>query len=542
MDTDRPDYEADPLGLEGLYEEMIQVREPYLRRAREAAALTLPYLLPPDGATGSSPLPTPHQSIGGQGVNNLANLLLDALFPPQMPYFRLGLDEPSIAELAGDAAKKADVEKKLAEVERSAKLETDQVFDRARAVATIKHLIVSGNSLVIVDDPGKTRVHRLDTYVTRRSPDGQLRLAIIKERVLLEDLDGDFAEAAAASMTNTRTSLPTAAGHDDDDKYIDVYTAYNLSDDGGRMETYQATKGLVIPGSEGSWPVEQSPVLALRWGWLDGEDYGRSLIDDMIGDLLTAEGLTKAIREASAVAARVILMVNPNGMTRAEDITKADNLSAISGRIEDANFLTLGKYADLQTAQTVLRDVLQRLSQMFVMHLGVRREAERVTAEETRMVIRALEGSLGGTYALLASELQLPLVRIVLHRLTTSNRYPKLPLDGSGGKPHLVPQITTGVEALGRGEDFGRYQQFVAAAAQLLGPEFLQWLVVPDFLSRLGTSLNIPMAGLVKTQDQIAAEQAQAAQAQQQMMLNATMGKMAEKAAPQLAQAVTGQQ
>ena len=55
---------------------------------------------------------------------------------------------------------------------------------------------------------------------------------------------------------------------------------------------------------------------------------------------------------------------------------------------------------------------------------------------------------------------------------------------------------------------------------------------VGDYITRIGTALGIDMDGLVKTEQDIMAEQQAQAEAQQQMMMNETMGRMAEKATP----------
>ena len=69
------------------YSQLETRREPFLTRARDAAKLTIPSLLPPSGHTGHSKFSTPAQSLGARGVNNLASKLLLALLPPNSPFF-----------------------------------------------------------------------------------------------------------------------------------------------------------------------------------------------------------------------------------------------------------------------------------------------------------------------------------------------------------------------------------------------------------------------------------------------------------------------
>ena len=516
------------------YDALLTDREPFLKRARDCALVTLPYIMPPSGHNGSSDLPTPSQSIGAQGVNNLANLLLESLFPPQVPFFRFQVDDQTLAEWAEDPEARSKVEDVLASHERTIKLRVDRGFPRASALTAFKHLIVAGNVFVTLRKDNTIRAFRLDQYVTRRDGSGNLLKAITREEVDPKTLPKDVREAIEASKKAETGQTGEAALKRGD---VVLYTCWER--EGNRMKTYQQVNGIDIEGSQGNWPLDKAPCLALRWSWQDGEDYGRSYCEEFLGDLEAADGLSRAIREATAAASRVIIMVAANGQTTSRDVSNARNLDIITGRAEDVTMLQLQKQADLQVAQRVLGDIIQRLSQMFVMHLGVRRDAERVTAEETRMVIRALEGSLGGTYALLALELQLPLVKVFQAKAEESGELPALPTPEKGG-PGVTPQITTGVEALGRGEDYGRYSQFVESLLQTLGPEVaMKYINAPDLIKRMGASLNIDMKGLIKTPEQIQMEEQQAMEMQQQMMMQQGMMDAGKAAAPQLAKAAT---
>ena len=54
------------------------------------------------------------------------------------------------------------------------------------------------------------------------------------------------------------------------------------------------------------------------------------------------------------------------------------------------------KYNDLAVSKNYMDNIEQRLSFVFLISSAVQRNAERVTAEEVRMVARELEDTLGG--------------------------------------------------------------------------------------------------------------------------------------------------
>lgn len=72
--------------VEGLYQKLESDRYTYLQRARDAARLTIPTLFVDEGHTPASELPTPYQSVGARGVNNLSSALLLSLLPLTLPF------------------------------------------------------------------------------------------------------------------------------------------------------------------------------------------------------------------------------------------------------------------------------------------------------------------------------------------------------------------------------------------------------------------------------------------------------------------------
>jgi hypothetical protein len=56
-----------------------------------------------------------------------------------------------------------------------------------------------------------------------------------------------------------------------------------------------------------------------------------------MGDLLSYEGLWKALVEGSAAAARVLFLLAPNSTLNPKDLEEAPNLSVRHGHKEDAD-------------------------------------------------------------------------------------------------------------------------------------------------------------------------------------------------------------
>lgn len=505
------------------YSQLETNRQPFLDRAREVAELTIPSLMPQSGHSGSTKLYTPYQSLGARGVNNITSKLLLALLPPNSPFFRLQVDDFALQEMTGQEGMRAKVEDALSKIERAIMAEVEATAMRVGIHEALKQLVVCGNVLLYVSPDGGLRVFRLDRFVVSRDPMGNVLEIIVKENVAPEVLPEEIREAVEAKKTSLTLAKKGMPGSVDP---IELYTRVYLED--GKWIVYQEVMDMVIESSRGNYPKDKSPWIPLRWSRIDGEDYGRSHCDDYIGDLKSLEGLSQAIVEGAAVAAKVVPLVDPNGTTDEDDLAEAENMEFVSGNAEDVSFLQVAKFADFSVAQSTAQNIEQRLSFAFMLNTAVQRGGERVTAEEIRYMAGELEDALGGVYSILTQELQLPLVTVLLHTLTRARKVPKLP---SGS---VSPAVTTGLEALGRGHDLNKLDVFISGLGQSIGPEnLMQVLNVGDYITRRGTALGIDMAGLIKSpeEQQAAQQQAQMAAMVQQLGPNAInqLGGMAQK-------------
>lgn len=511
--------------LKARYDRLDTDRYVFLDRARQCAELTIPTLIPPLGHNSTTRYYTPWQGIGARGVNNLASKLLLSLLPPNTPFFRLQVDDFTLQKIAGTDEARAQVEEALGKVERAVNNEIEGTGMRSPIFLALKHLIVAGNVLVYMPKEGGMRVFCLDSYVVIRDPKGNLLEVIIKETIDAEQLGEVQITKLADAATGKEKEDESLDGPDEDDE-VEVYTRFYR--DGQRWRMYQEVQGQKVPGSEGSWPIDKSPMLALRWTPVHNEDYGRSYVEEYIGDLVALEALSKAVVEASAQIAKIIWLVSPNGVTKAIDITKAESGDAIVGHENDVKCLQADKQADLRVASDTIKEITERLSHSFLLNSSVQRNAERVTAEEIRYMASELEDALGGVYSVFTQDFQLPVVHRVMDRMQKDKRLPDLP------KNVIKPMIITGLEALGRGHDLSKYQMFFQVL-QPLGPQVMTYINLGDAIKRLGTSLMIDMGGLVKTDQEVQQMQQQAQQAQQGQQ----MADIAGKAAPAAIKAVS---
>ncbi len=469
------------------YSTLMSDRHMYLERGRDCARLTLPTLLPDEGSNSSTIYPTPFQGVGARGVNNLASALLLSLLPPNAPFFRLVIDEQALSKIENFSQVKAEIEQSLSQIERAVMRDIETSAVRVSVFEALKHLIVVGNVLVHMPEEGSMRVFHLDRYCVQRDAMGNPLLIITKECVAPNVLPEEARSLVSGADMQTN-------------KMVDLYTCIHYLPD-NKMEIYQEINDVEVPGSRGIFDKDKSPYIVLRMLNVEGENYGRSYVEQFLGDLKSLESLTQAIVEGSAASAKILFLVNPNGTTRAKTLATSPNGAIVEGSANDVQTLQVQKQADMQVALQASKTIQDRLAYSFLLTESTIRDADRVTAAEIRLVTQSIERALGGIYSLLSVEFQLPLVKRIMSRMSSQGRLPKLP------KKYIQPAIVTGIEALGRGNDLDRLDLYLQGLAQFMGAEGLsQFLNLREYLKRRASALGIDIKGLIKSEEEIAAE------------------------------------
>lgn len=511
-------------GAKETYDKLTTDRDPYTQRAEKCATYTIPMLFPKESDDGGTNYSTPYNSVGARGLNNLASKLLLALLPPNQPFFRLGLDAESTVKLneTEDDQLKDTVEYGLSMMEQQMIKYMESQSLRPTLFEAIKQLIISGNALLFLPPAeGGMRCYSLREYAVQRDTIGNILQIVAKDTV------------SRGSLSDTLQAALPESGSVEINEKVDIYThIYRVaSGDTYQWESYQEIENEVIAGSEQTYPAGKSPWIPLRFTKKDGEHYGRSFVEDYLGDLVSLENLSKSIVDISMIASKVLYLVSPACQTNIRALAKADNGAFVRGRMEDVVPMQLNKSLDMQTVLTTAQQIESRLSYAFLLNSAVQSGAagrDRVTAEEIRYVAGELEDTLGGVYSLLSQELQYPLVSCVFNQMQSKGILPQINEEIA----EIEPTIITGVDALGRGQDLNNLAQALQLMQQF--PEFLQALNVGNLATRIFAAAHIDATGLVKTPEELQAEQEAAMeQYAQQQGIDAGAGAAAEQAIQQ---------
>jgi hypothetical protein len=516
---------------EARYKHLEPKRTPYVVAAEACAALTIPSVFPPlAGRDNPKPdkalLVTPWQNIGSRGVNNLASKLLLTLLPPDVAFFKMLVDERIKERIA--AGEVGDPDEAQEQLDRALQIIERSVLDdieasglRVDAYEVFKHLIITGNYCLLQEEDGRAKGFDLGMYVCRRDRRGMLLELVIREGVDLKSADERVAEIIKRKVTKQN------------DDPVFLYTHVELTAN-GRYHEYQEVCGEIVPGSEANYPADRLPYMVLRFRKVEGEDYGRGLVEENIGDLKSLESLTMTIVTGSAAMAKILYGVKPGSPIDVKKLAKKKSGEFFGGNEGDIWTLKTDKQMDLAVAQRQADKIEEQLKFVFLLNSAIQRSGERVTAEEIRYMAGELEDGLGGVYSILTQEFQQPLVK---HRIAILQRRGVVPFYN---EEELKPTVITGLEAIGRQRERNRIRAFLDDATVLgtIDPSVPAMIDSREVLVRLGVSHGVDLK-LVKSVNRIQQEQEAArAQAIQDAATQEAMrgvGKGAEVAAANLA-------
>lgn len=473
------------------YEALKGDREDALRRARENARLTLPWLFPPEGSTGSTRLYRPVQTIGAVGVTRLAGKMTTALFPPNYPFFRHDADEFAASEAEEqEEGSSAEVVKKLAMYDRSLMRQIEALGDRPKIDLAAKQLLVGGNACLDLSGE-KGRVIPLANYVCSRDTAGLPVEAIILEKVHPASLEPEV----VALLTDDTVKDPQARASSTEE--YDLFTYIKLVE--GTYQIHQEIEDKVIPDTDYTKKVGELDYLFLRFTIMDGDDYGRAYVDDLYGDLESLEALQVSLNQAADIAAKVVWMVRPGGSTKATTLARAKNGSVITGDANEVTALRLDKNPDMQVTKMVADRIEDRLSDRFLLRSSIQRTGERVTAEEIRTLAEELDAGLSGVYSLLSQDFQMPYLTV---RKGSIKTLPKLP------EGVISPIITTGLEAMRRSQELEGLSIVVRGVQEAFGPDAAAKTISRSgYTKRLCAAVSVDPTGLILSEEEATNEE-----------------------------------
>lgn len=463
-----------------------------------------------------------YQSKGAMLVNNLASKVTQAMFPQNSAFFEIGQTEAMLemAQQMGADSKAASSLFAGLEFRASARVFLNAGYSALSHA--MKLLIITGNALLYRDPISKKfHTYSVRDYVVKRDGSSNIMVVILKERLAVMDVPGDF-----------RVSYLT--GRSDPYEDVTLYTKIHRRLQGGRVvyEITQECEGHPI-GSKSTYPENLCPYIPLTWNLITGEHYGRGHVEDFAPDFARLSELSESSLLYEIEMMKLINMIDPAAGVDVDDMANAETGEYVTGKVNaQGNGVVAhegGNAQKLAAVQSDMENLVQQLSVAF-MYTGNTRDAERVTAEEIRANISEANQTLGGVYANISEVLHVHLA----HILTIEEEPKLLPVLNVQG---ISLDVSVGIASLNRQANVEKLQYLANGLGLVLqtltqaSPRFNPDLIIDMMCQGYG----IDREALSYTAEQLQALQEQQDQSAQQSMTNADpSGQM--QVDPQLAQ------
>ena len=474
-----------------------ELRIKKLERVRYFSSLTIPSLMPPEQWTEQDDLPQPYSSTSARGVTSMASRMLSALLPlNDMPFFKFELNSGEEPE---------------PEIHSYLDALSYQVFNKLSSAnmreiiyQTLQHLIVIGDVLLIMDDDYNFRLIRLDRYVCRRDVHGSLEELIYIEYQSIPDDEEDLvSQTSGLSMLEKRG-------------YKKIYIRATITKEGFWLIEKQDEEGAKIEEGE----YKTLPYIALRWSGIPGENYGRSHVEDLIGDIKALEAFTEGLIHGVVAASLFWMACDPAGMTELDDITSKPTGSWVSARAGEVFTISPADTMNpqIQSTQAGVGILREEISKAFLMGSSSIPTGDRVTATAIRMVGQELEHVLGGAFSAIARDLMKPIVERTLFLMISEGHIDERLQDMFDEEGLLDVEIVTGLQALSRDTDLQKLMQ-MGEMVRNLPPEAMNMFKWDEYGAALITALGFSPDSWIKSEEEV--QQEQMAIQQQQMAMQA---------------------
>jgi hypothetical protein len=485
------------------YNKRLADRTPYETRAKNISSITLPYVFRDVSANQTTAYADSiQQSFCGRLVNTLTSKLTMGILPPSASPFKLVIDNNALVEAGYDPGMIAEVNLLISQATNTINSEIEKQQIRNTLFDINLQNIIAGSIIMEKVKNNGIKIHTLRSFVA--------------------DLDSR-GEMFGMCIVETLKKLPDGIEPKEEKEEYELYTMCIYDKQAKKWVMTQELEKEIVNTIE--YTEKKFPFQHIGFRWVPGDKYHRPYAEDYYNDMVQYNTLSEVLTQGSVVASKSLIFVDQRGnRTRKEDVVDSRNGDVVDGNAADVTSFQLGKNFDFQVPLERLTDIGKNLAQAFMMAEGITRNAERVTAEEIRVMAQELEQSnLSGVYTKMTSQFTKKIVEWVMQELGIEFK-------------EISAHIVTGLDALGRSAE---NQKFMAFIQSMMGLGLIDKLNIDEVVSRMAGYENINTNNLLKSAQQIQTEQEQA---MQQSMMAQGANSIGSKAGDMLTNAMAQQQ
>jgi len=364
---------------------------------------------------------------------------------------------------------------------------------RPIAIMACKHLIVTGNALLRRMPTGERVLYPVNRYGVRRDILGKEIEVILADKKMFSTFD-----------QKTQDSILAVHGATKPEDIIELLTHYKK--DGKRWAIKQEAEGVQV-GETLHQNAKDYDLLILDWTLHPGEHYGRGLVEEHASTFHNIDVTNEAIVDLMAIIADIKFFVRP-GSPLSHDLAAlnaAPRGTYWPGNADDISIPEMRARGDLSTMIEVVSRWENELSQAFLK--STVRDAERVTAQEIRMVANELESAFGGLYSQLAMDWQQKEADFAISQVDLAKEI------GALGEMFEVV-VTTGLESLSREGQIDNLRLAIGDLQMMEAvPEDLRGSINPlRFAKFVFTNRSVDLKAFLNTPEEMQANQEAAMQ------------------------------
>ena len=500
--------------VSSMWYELDSMRQGHLEEGRRNAEHSEWTVLPPVATDQDTKMPVRYQSIGPRGLANLTGLIVQAMVPPGMPWL--------MQEVPVEIRQSPDVDTETLKIIEAGYALSDLIImgslEQASMRASdnygsdgfhsslargIRQLLITGDTLTLVQDDLRLRLFRNDHYVTLRDAELGVVAHITKESLDPLTLDDEkFAALGHKSSREEMAKMPVR------NRSVDLYTKVEWDAQAENWKITKEANGHILEETT----EEISPYISVATSLMPGSNYGRAFFSRILPEIIRLDALAEAGIFCAAIASDVKWFIDEHSQTREQDIQKQalsiGRARVRGGSVEDVAVLqgNVGPgYSVIREQEESLR---REIARTFLLQDEMVRNSERTTAVEVRALINQLNQSLGDLYTPIADMTLRPLAYIARHKLMKAKKLPKI-------EQSLVNstdiKILTGTSAIAKRQQMDSMLAMLEVAGRL-GPDMLARINYGEVLEAMKQSLGVTSRTFIKSEQQVAAE----AQARQQ--------------------------
>ena len=296
-----------------------------------------------------------YQDIGALLVNNLSSKLASLLFPSSRPFFKA---EPSKAlreQAAAKGIKDSELNSNLARIEQDA---CQQLFVNAsynQLVLALKHLIVTGNTLLFRDPIRKRSVaYGLESFSMRRGGSGEPLDTVLREYTPFDALPLKV-QVALRMQNRSKYNNP------DSPPVVAIYTRIQRKQGvaGVYFEVTQEADTVPV-GTTGRYPEHLCPWQPIAWSLIAGEHYGRGLVEDYAGGFAKLSDTSHALTLYEIETLKVVNLVQPGMGADVDELANAETGEYVQGQQGAVSAFESGVYQKIGVVSAEIETLVQR--------------------------------------------------------------------------------------------------------------------------------------------------------------------------------------